>query len=297
MARPLPKDFPEPDDLALPFPARAGDPTDDERKSFTAARMRLQADIMRDWAKPMTPTVKLIACFLLESVNSETHLCFPSYRTIAETLGIGKEKTVQRGIQALVDRKWLYSWRPDRTRSNYYVFLKNDGVVQQILDYQMSLRDAREADRIERERTQMSTRNMVNGPQMSVRERAQMSGKSFNVIHETILGIEREISLESNPYESGSGDNPEMPFAIPVDQNEADAVMAAIMADVTLKYAPKKNREKLIRAALMHGTLTPGWLGRMFEPDREAEETSGHVQPYMADIPSRDFGIMGGATS
>lgn len=62
----LPQDFPLIDDQALPWPKKAEQPTDEERKVFTVARLELMSLINRDFDRRMTATVKLIAGFLLE---------------------------------------------------------------------------------------------------------------------------------------------------------------------------------------------------------------------------------------
>ncbi|ATB03600.1 helix-turn-helix domain-containing protein [Sinorhizobium meliloti] len=231
----LPDDFPSIEEQALPWPTKAEEPTDQERKTFTAARLELLSLINRDFDRRMTATVKLIAGFLLESVNSETLRCFPSYRTILETLCVVKsEKTIERAIAVLRERGWIYSWRPDRTKSNHFVFLKNEQVVSQILNYQDYVRGLREEDRLERERTRMSVREGGTGMQMSVREQTSVSGKSFNVIHEPISSIEKEGDLiEANPYaarSSGDGDMQRLP--IPNDDREAESMLDAICADM-----------------------------------------------------------------
>ncbi|RVI69347.1 helix-turn-helix domain-containing protein [Sinorhizobium meliloti] len=255
MAKP-PHDFPSVEEQALPWPKKAKQPTDDERKAFTAARLELMSFINRDFDGRMTPTVKLVASYLLESVNSETLLCFPSYRTILETLCIGKnEKTVERAIAVLRERGWLYVWRPDRTRSNRFVFLKNEQVVSQILDYQDHMRTIREEDRLERERTRMSVREIGIGTQMSVREPTPMSGKSFKVIHEPFSSIEREgYLIEGNSYAAVStGDDAVQPFPTPRNDDEAESLLDAICAGTSTTGAIRRT----LKLFLMGGTLSP----------------------------------------
>lgn len=231
----LPNDFPPIEEQALPWPIKAEEPTDQERKAFTAARLELMSLINRDFDRRMTATVKLIAGFLLESVNSETLRCFPSYRTILDTLCVVKsEKTIERAIGVLRERGWIYSWRPDRTKSNHFVFLKNEQVVSQILNYQDYMRGVREEDRLERERTRMSVREMSTGTQMSVREQTSVSGKSFNVIHEPISSIEKGDNLiEINPYAALSSGNEDLqPLQVPKNDREAEGVLDAICLDL-----------------------------------------------------------------
>ncbi|MGK6313703.1 helix-turn-helix domain-containing protein [Neorhizobium sp. DT-125] len=254
----LPADFPSVEDQALPWPAKLDNPTDEERKTFTNRRLELDSLIRRDFHTSMTPTVKLIASYLLECVNSETLLCFPSYRTILETLSLGKnEKTVQRAIDVLRKRGWLYSWRPDRNKSNRFIFLRNDAVVSQILDYQDAMRVRREEDRIEREereRTQMSGREMAIGTQMSVRERTPMSGKSFNVIRELSLGIEGKTYLiEGNDCAMVKAGDQEAAYPIPENEQEAENILAEICAG----REPIKIIRDVLHGFLMAGNLTP----------------------------------------
>jgi hypothetical protein len=253
-----PDDFPEDVDQALPWPAKDEDPTDGERRAFTAARLEMDGYIKRDFHRSMTPTAKLVGSFLLESVNSETLRCFPSYRTILETLSLGKnEKTVQRAVEALRKRGWIYVWRPDRNRSNHFVFLRNDSVISQILNYQDAMRVRREEDRLERDRTQMSVRGEEQRTQMSVREQTPMSGKSFKIIHEPIVSIEEEGSfIEGNEYASVSqGDEANMPFAIPESDEEAENLLNGIFERTGKKNFPALRNALKFR--LLEGSLTP----------------------------------------
>lgn len=263
--RKLPDDFPHVDEQALPSPAKPEQPTDDERRAFTARRLEMQSFIMRDFASEMTPTVKMVGLHLLECVNSETLRCFPSYRTILETLSLGKnEKTVQRAIEVLRNRGWLYSWRPDRKKSNHFVFLKNEAVVSQILDYQDAKRARREEDRLEREeyeRTQMSVRELPERTQMSVRERTPMSGKSFNIIPEPISSIEQGASLiGANDYESVKvGDDDIQPFDVPQTDEEAEKLLDEVFAWAEKPSNPVQRRA--LKSILVEGKLTP-WLAK-----------------------------------
>jgi hypothetical protein len=231
----LPEDFPSIEEQALPWPKKAEQPTDEERKAFTASRLELMSLINRDFDRRMTATVKLIAGFLLESVNSETLRCFPSYRTILETLCVVKsEKTVERAIAVLRERGWIYSWRPDRTKSNHFVFLKNERVVSQILNYQDHMRGRREEDRLERDRTRMSVREIEIRTQMSVREQTSVSGKSLKVIREPFSGIEEgDYLIEANPYAAISSGNEDLqPMPVPHNDREAEGMLDAICEDM-----------------------------------------------------------------
>lgn len=250
-----PRNTPPQHEWALQFPMIEGKPTNEERKVFTAARLELQSWIMRDFDKTMTTTVKAVAVFLLESVNSETLFCYPSYRTICETISIGKEKTVQRAIAALVARGWLYAWRTSRTDTYNYLFLKNEEKVSQIADYLTAKRDAREEDRKRRDWTFLTTRENGLGPQMSTRERTKMSTKSFNGTHEVFSSIESaEFSIEQNPYAVASyGDDTNSPYQVPIDENEAENVLDQICHGHAVHHLVRGT----LKDFLLHGTLTP----------------------------------------
>ncbi|MEY9782292.1 helix-turn-helix domain-containing protein [Sinorhizobium fredii] len=264
----LPDDFPSIDDQALPWPQKPEQPTAEERKAFTAARLELKHLIDRDFDRRMTATVKLIAGFLLESVNSETLRCFPSYRTILETLCVVKsEKTIERAIAVLRERGWIYSWRPDRTKSNHFVFLKNERVVSQILNYQDHMRGRREEDRLERDRTRMSVREIETRTQMSVREQTSVSGKSFKVIHEPFFSIEQEgYLIEANPYATASCGDPRMQrFPEPVGIREAESMLQDICAGRSIS---DRVRERLMES-LLAGMLTPRIAEKILAEDEE----------------------------
>lgn len=269
----LPNGFPPIEEQALPWPIKAEEPTDQERKAFTAARLELMSLINRDFDKRMTATVKLIACFLLESVNSETLRCFPSYRTILETLCVVKsEKTIERAIAVLRERGWIYSWRPDRTKSNHFVFLKNEQVVSQILNYQDYMRGVREEDRLERERTRMSVREMSTGTQMSVREQTSVSGKSFKVIHEPFFSIENDGSLiEANPYAAASrGDLGMQRYPDPLNTREAESMLDDICAGRSISDRVRESLMESLRA----GMLTPRIAEKLLAQDEESRRAA-----------------------
>lgn len=250
-------------------PKIEGKPSDEERKAFTAARLELQGWILRDFHKTMTPTVKAVGIFLLESVNSETLFCYPSYRTICETISIGKEKTVQRAIAALVARGWLYAWRTSRTDTYNYLFLKNEEKVAQIADYLDAKRDAREEDRKRRDWTSMTTRENDSGRQMSTRERTKMSTKSMNGTHEVFLGIEGgEFSIGGNPYAIAScgADDLDSPYDVPTDPDEAEVVLDQICNG----HSVHRLLRKTLKDFLLHGTLTPIRAMRMLDEGRVA---------------------------
>ncbi|PCK86362.1 helix-turn-helix domain-containing protein [Rhizobium sophoriradicis] len=250
-----PKDFPDRDKWAMMPPKIEGKPSDEERKAFTAARLELQGWILRDFDKTMTPTVKAVGIFLLESVNSETLFCYPSYRTICETLSIGKEKTVQRAISALVARGWLYAWRTSRTDTYNYLFLKNEQKVSQIAEHLTSKRDAREEDRKRRDWTFMTTREIDLGRQMSTRERTKMSTKSFNGTHEVFSSIESgEFSLGEAPCAVAScGDDNNSPYEVPIDETDAENVLDQICHGYAVHHLVRGT----LKDFLLHGTLTP----------------------------------------
>jgi hypothetical protein len=265
--RSVSSDFPAVEDQALPRPAKAEAPTDDERRAFTACRLELASLIQKDFDARMTPTVKLVALYLLECVNSETLLCFPSYRTILETLSLGKsEKTVQRAIAVLRKRGWLYVWRPNPTKSNRFVFLRNDAVVTQILDYQDYMKARREEDRLEREereRTQMSGQELDVGTQMSDGERTPVSGKSFNVIHEPVLGIEyRDTTLDANSFTRVNVLETEI--AYPKPENEAAG--QKFLAEICEGREPLEIVREVLMGFLMAGSLTPAKAEAMLRP-------------------------------
>ncbi|MEY9631304.1 helix-turn-helix domain-containing protein [Sinorhizobium fredii] len=243
------------EERALPYPKIDGRPTPEERTAFTAARLDLQKWITRDFHKSMNPTVKLVACFLLECVNSEKLYCFPSYRMICEALSLGKEKTAQRALQTLRQRGWIFSWRLNRTSSNNYLFLKNEKVIAQIADYQTCMKDARDEDRRVREQTQMSGRKMASGTLLSGREQTQVSGKSFKVIHESFSSIEQDgYLIEANPYAAASRGDPSMQrYPVPIDGPEAERMLDDICAG---RQNSDRVRETLMES-LLAGMLTP----------------------------------------
>lgn len=269
----LPEDFPSIEEQALPWPKKAEQPTDEERKAFTASRLELMSLINRDFDRRMTATAKLIAGFLLESVNSETLRCFPSYRTILETLCVVKsEKTIERAIAVLRERGWIYSWRPDRTKSNHFVFLKNERVVSQILNYQDHMRGRREEDRLERDRTRMSVREIETRTQMSVREQTSVSGKSFKVIHEPFFSIEKDGYLtEANPYAAASrGDLSMQRYPVPIDVREAESMLNDICAG---RSHSDRVREGLMES-LCAGMLTPRIAEKILAEDEESRRAA-----------------------
>lgn len=207
--------------------------------------------------------------------------CFPSYRTILESLGtIGKtEKTVQRAVEALRKRGWLYVWRPDRKKSNNFLFLANEEVIAEILDYQDRMRMRREEDREEREeheRTLMSGREVPKRPQMSVHERTPMSGKSFNGTHELRLGIEEGGNpLEGNVYASTSrGDEANIPLQRPGSEEEAERQVSEILAAFEV---PENLALRItLKRRLLDGVLTPARAKEIVE--RRSEDLASPKQ-------------------
>lgn len=265
----LPDDFPPVEDHALPWPAKLGAPTDEERKAFTVRRLELQSYIMKDFDVRMTPTAKLVALYLLGCVNSETMRCFPSYRNILDTLCVGKdEKNVQRAINALRERGWVYTFRPDRNKSNHFVFLRNEAVVLQILSYQDEKRTCREEERTDRElneQTLVSGRKIKQRTLKSARERTPVSGKSFNTIHEPILGIERERYLiDGSVYASHEGEVAEIAYPVPASEQEA----AQMLDEICSGRDPLASVRGLLMMFLKEGTLTPAKVDRIL-PQRE----------------------------
>src|SRR5690606_13392547 len=116
---PLPRDFED----------RTRDLSDEDRE---ALRRKLQAEFVKAkgaWVrlvrKDRTPgfnrTAKLIAVFLIDSLNFETGRCFPSHEAIADELGIS-ERTVERNVKRIIAAGWISTMRARQNRPTFYFF-------------------------------------------------------------------------------------------------------------------------------------------------------------------------------
>lgn len=122
-------------------------PGADDNATFTSQKLDLLDAISMD--PRVTAGEFRVAFRLLQHANSETGAIFPSQDRLASQIGM-KERTVRACIDGLVRKGWLHKERPNRRVPNFYRF--DTTHINQVLDRQAMLNDARREERIARSR-------------------------------------------------------------------------------------------------------------------------------------------------
>lgn len=91
-------------------------------KSLTIRKFRLLQLVSGDENLKSTSALPVLFA-LLTRMNNNDLKCFPSIETIADDIGCLSTRTIQRSIQALVDRQWIYvRYGNGRNGTNTYSF-------------------------------------------------------------------------------------------------------------------------------------------------------------------------------
>lgn len=112
------------------------------RTAFNSACSRLEKWIRQDRRPQMTATAKLIAAFLVNSVNFETGRCNPSHETIADHVGISV-RHVRRLIPQIAKAGWITYRRAAHNRPTFYTLHAPQDIVAGIEERAELLREER----------------------------------------------------------------------------------------------------------------------------------------------------------
>ena len=118
-------------------------------KQFTKAKAQFMGWVRKDRDPRMNGTAKLITGYLVDCLNFETGLCFPSHETIADEIG-KSARTVERTIPRIIEAGWISIRRVRRNAPTFYRFHAPAEKVKRIEECAVALKENREARREER---------------------------------------------------------------------------------------------------------------------------------------------------
>lgn len=247
--------------------------------AFNSARAQLRNWIQQDRSPLMYGSAKEVAYYLIECVNFETGLCFPSHETIADRLGI-VERQVRRLMPRIAERGWIEIIRAARNKPTFYKLLAPERVVKDIEEGAHALKAVRDACRedrryphfLELEPSPEDVAALLNGPEMSAQPqsdrtfwghsvRTSASGEHLkgtppnDSLHEE--GRPLRVSAEGNPYALMRDGEMDVPYTVPVDAADLEATLRAITSDLR---NPPSGLMKFFRVKLMDGSLTPAMV-------------------------------------
>lgn len=220
--------------LPRDFEDRTREMTEEDRVKL---RRQLQAEFVKakaqwsNWVRQdrnplMNKTAKLIATFLIESLNFETGRCFPSHETIADHVGIS-ERQVRRTVKRVQEAGWVKAHRLRRNQPTFYSFHAPHEAVKRIEEGAAALKASREARREDRryprlinyepsieqlaafrasitDRTFLTARPSPDRTFMAATDRTFLTGEYKNVTPEEFSGSEVEEYTQHAPVRAAS---------------------------------------------------------------------------------------------
>ena len=184
---------------------------EDSQATFTSRKLDLINALLVD--PRLIPSDFKVAVVLVQFMNSETGMIFPTLETIADIVHMST-RNVEKCLVRLRQAGWLVWKRGNRQMPNVYEFdTKN---VRAMLDYRTSIDDGRR-ERAALRRSRRSDRN-GGSPQISPK------GTTVPVATRTTVPVQTGTTVPSNTYMEHLNGTPEEEIAIegePLDSQYA----------------------------------------------------------------------------
>jgi hypothetical protein len=187
--------------MAVEVAGMANDP--EQTRSFTSRKLDILDAISMD--PRVTAAEFRVAFRLMQHQNAETGAIFPSQDRLASQIGV-KERTIRSNVAGLIKKGWLHVHRPNMRTANLYAF--EDKHVNQILDRQIMLNEARKSERVGRSRPAFDRQPDDTQTRLTGKILPVVTGSAVTVNTST-LHLERSIIEEkeskANAYAVASG--------------------------------------------------------------------------------------------
>lgn len=276
------------------------------RTEFASFKFSLIEAIAADPKKPSPYCVSIMVGFC-KYANHETRQSYLSISSMMIVADIRSKTTAVRCRDWLIQHKYLCAVEQGTSPAGEILYAKgrNGEAIYKvcnprqldILDHIRDATDKRDEEAARRKR-ESRLRMSRGGPETGRTENARGSNNCTDASPEngpnTLEEPVDNILYEMEPYNTQANlssipvSYSDVPFAIPADENETIEAMEAIRAEFDLR----PDVADYVKTSLLSGYLTEAALYRICPKKIGSAENA-----YLADIPSRDFGIMGGATS